>query len=549
VRDRQAGGSSELERGRQAYAARQWLDAYEALTRADEAGRLAPTDLELLATAAYMRGRDDEWVASHERAHQQYLESGDLRRAARCAFWIGLSLDLRGEIGPASGWFARAQRLVERLDADCAERGFLLIPECFRLLAAGQPATAAEKGAEAAAVGERFGERDLFALGVLVQGQMLAEAGNVSDGLALLDEAMVAVTADEVSPVVTGIAYCAVILTCQQVYEVRRARDWTHALDRWWAQQRDLVAFTGRCLVHRAEVLQFGGSWTAALEEARRAGRRFVETNSQAAGLAYYREGELLRLLGRFDAAEDAYHAAGAAGWEPQPGLAQLLLGQGRQDASAAAIRRASAETAEPSKRAGILPAYVEIMLALDDVDEARAACDELADIATRYDSAMLQAMLAHARGAVELASGDPRSALVALRRAFDTWQSLDAPYEMARTRVLIARACGALGDDDACSRELAAALSAFASLGARPDAARVEALIGGGAAAESHGLSARELEVLRLVAAGKSNREVAAELVISEHTIARHLQNIFAKLGVSSRAAATAFAFEHELV
>jgi DNA-binding CsgD family transcriptional regulator/tetratricopeptide (TPR) repeat protein len=542
-------GDAELERGRRAYAQREWLDAYEALTRADATHGLAAPDLELLATAAYMRGRDDEWVTSHERAHHQYLEAGELPRAARCAFWIGFSFDLRGEMGPASGWFARAERVLERVDVDCAERGFLLIPRCFRLAGDGDPATAAATAAEAAAVGERLGNRDLFALALLTQGQMLALAGRVPDGLALLDEAMVSTTADELSPVVTGIVYCAVILTCQEVYELRRAREWTLALDRWWKQQPEMIAFTGRCLVHRAEVLQLGGSWTAALEEARRAARRFVETKSRAAGLAHYREAELLRLLGDFDAAEEAYRAAGAAGWEPQPGLAQLRLAQGRPDAAAAAIRRASAETTDPPTRAGILPAYVEIMLALGDIDDARKACAELDEIAARWDSAMLHAMLAHARGAVQLAAGEPRASLVSLRRAFDAWQTLDAPYEVARTRVLLASACGALGDEDGRARELAAALAQFSALGARPDARHVETLIREGAPTDMHGLSGRELEVLRLVAAGRSNREIAATLVISEHTVARHVQNIFAKLHVSSRAAATAFAFEQQLV
>jgi ATP/maltotriose-dependent transcriptional regulator MalT len=310
-----------------------------------------------------------------------------------------------------------------------------------------------------------------------------------------------------------------------------------------------MIAFTGRCLVHRAEVLQLGGSWTAALEEARRAARRFVETKSRAAGLAHYREAELLRLLGDFDAAEEAYRAAGAAGWEPQPGLAQLRLAQGRPDAAAAAIRRASAETTDPPTRAGILPAYVEIMLAFGVIDDARKACAELDEIAARWDSAMLHAMLAHARGAVQLAAGEPRASLVSLRRAFDAWQTLDAPYEVARTRVLLASACGALGDEDGRARELAAALAQFSALGARPDARHVETLIREGAPTDMHGLSGRELEVLRLVAAGRSNREIAATLVISEHTVARHVQNIFAKLHVSSRAAATAFAFEQQLV
>jgi ATP/maltotriose-dependent transcriptional regulator MalT len=546
---RQGNAASALDRGRDAYAARAWADAYALLRSADEAEPLAPPDLGLLATASYMLGRDEEWVAAHERAHHLHLAAGEAELAARAAFWIGLSFVLRDEIGPAEGWFGRAQRILEEHGADCVERGFLLVPYGYALLAGGDPAAAGGIAADAAAVGRRYGNRDLFAVALLLQGQAAAVDARVGEGLALLDEAMVAVTTEDLSPVVSGLVYCAVILACQELFEVRRAREWTLALDRWCRQQPDLVAFTGRCLVHRAEILQLGGSWPDALEEARRASRRFVETNNRTAGLALYREAELLRLQGELEGAEEAYRAASRAGWEPQPGLAQLRLAQGRAAAAAAAIRRAAAESSEPLRRAALLPAYVEIMLATGETDEARTACDELESVAGKYASGMLDAIAAYERGAVELAAGNAAGALDLLRRALDSWRALEAPYEAARTRVLIGEACRALDDTDACQLELEAALAEFVRLGARPDAARVEQLLGRRRDDSEHGLSRRELEVLRLVAAGRSNREIAAELVISEHTVARHVQNIFGKLRVSSRAAATAFAFEHELV
>jgi ATP/maltotriose-dependent transcriptional regulator MalT len=541
--------ASALERGRDAYAARAWVDAHALLQRADESEPLAPPDLTLLAIASYMLGRDDEWVAAHERAHHLHLETGDAEAAARAAFWIGLSLALRGELGPAEGWFGRAQRLLDECDADCVERGFLLISYGQGLLAAGDAAAAGAVGAEAAAIARRFGDRDLFAFAVLLEGQAAVFDARVREGLQLLDEAMVTVTTDELSPVVAGIAYCGVILTCQEVFEVRRAREWTQALEDWWQQQPDMVAFTGRCLIHRAEILQLGGSWNDALKEARRACRRFNETNNPTTGLALYREAELLRLQGDLDDAERAYRAASRAGWEPQPGLAQLRLAQGRADAAETAIRRAVAETADPLRRAVLLPAYVEIMLAAGEVDEARAVCDELETVAQRYSSALLDAITAYERGAVELAAGEAPGALELLRGALDAWRILEAPYEVARTRLLIGEACRVLGDTDACELELEAALAEFVRLGALPDAVHVERLLGRTPDDNAHGLSPRELEVLRLLAAGKSNRQIAATLVISEHTVARHVQNIFGKLRVSSRAAATAFAFEHGLV
>ncbi len=546
---RQGEVASALERGRNAYAARAWVDAHALLQQADGSEPLGPSDLALLATAAYMLGRDEEWLAAHERAHHLHLEAGEAEAAARAAFWIGMSLALRGELGPAEGWMGRAQRLLDERSADCAERGFLLVAYGHGLLSAGDAAAAAAVGADAAAVARRFGDRDLLAFAMLLEGQAKVFDARVAEGLQLLDEAMVAVMTEDLSPVVCGIAYCGVILTCQEVFELRRAREWTQALAEWWQQQPDMVAFTGRCLIHRAEILQLGGAWSDALEEARRACRRFSETNNPTTGLALYREAEVLRLQGDLDGAERAYRAASRAGWEPQPGLAQLRLAQGRVDAAESAIRRTLAENADPLRRAVLLPAYVEVLLAAGKLEEARSACDELEAVAARYSSALLDAIAAYERGAVELAAGDAPRALEHLRRALDTWRTLEAPYEVARTRALVGEACRALHDTDACALELEAALADFVRLGALPDAARVERLLGRSPGPPEHGLSARELEVLRLLAAGKSNRQIAETLVISEHTVARHVQNIFRKLRLTSRTAATAFAFEHDLV
>ena len=540
VRDR----VEELERGREAYARRAWREAHEALTVVQERQGLAAEDLDLLAICAFMLGRDDDAIAWLERAHQRFLETGQARRAARSAVWIGLNLASRGRIGPATGWLGRAQRILEH-EGECAERGYLLLPLMFQHEAAGDFAAAGEAAAEAVRIGERFGDRDLFALAVHGQGSMLIKDGRVREGLGLLDESMVAVTVEELSPIVTGVVYCGVILACQEVYEVRRAREWTRALSDWWALQPEMVAFTGRCLVHRAEILQLDGAWPDALEQARRAGERFLETKNPAAGLARYRQGELLRLQGEFAAAETAYKQASTLGWEPQPGLAQLRLARGRPKAAAAAISRAEAGATQLLDRMRLLPAYVEIMLAVGEVEAAGRACDELEELAHGYESGMLEAMVAHAEGSVQLAVGEVPAALVSLRRAGDLWQALEAPYEIARTRVLVGEACRLLGDDEAAALELEAARGIFERLGAKPELGRLAART----PADAHGLSRRELEVLRHVASGKSNREIASGLVISEHTVARHVQNIFSKLGVSSRAAATAFAFEYDLV
>jgi DNA-binding CsgD family transcriptional regulator len=539
-------GVDQLDRGRAAYTRRAWREAHAALSAAEPLGA---EDLERLATAAYMLGRDDEYVELLERAHHEHLRGGERLRAARCAFWIAIDLNILGATSRATGWIGRARRLVESEPRESVERGYLQLHRMLELEAAGDHEAAVELGAETVALGERLGDPDLFALAAQDLGILLIEHGRVAEGLALLDEAMVAVTAGELSPIVNGYVYCGVIMGCRSAYEPRRAQEWTAALTRWCEQQPDLVSFTGTCRLHRAEILQLRGAWGEALDEARRARERSeLAHNAASAAQAHYRQGEVHRLRGEYAAAETAYRAARDGGCEPQPGLALLRLAQRNGDAAAAAMRRMLGETEAPSARAALLPAHVEIMLAIGDAEAARDACTELAAIAERWAGGMLAATAATARGAVDLDAGDARAALVALRRACQTWRELEAPYEAARTGVLVGVACAALGDHDAAESELARARDAFMRLGAAPDVARVDALRGG-APAQTHGLTARELEVLRLVAGGRSNREIAAALVISEHTVARHLQNIFAKLGVSSRTAATAFAFAHDLV
>jgi DNA-binding CsgD family transcriptional regulator len=540
----------ELQRGREAYARRAWLDAYESLSRADEAEPLGADDLELLATSASMAGQMDEYFGILERAHRAHLDSGEELRAARAAFFIGMNRAIRGEMGPAGGWFGRAQRLVERAGRECAEQGYLLIPLALERRETGDLEGANAAAAEAGALGERFGDTDLSTVALHVQGHIRIKQGRVREGLALLDQAMVAVTAGEVSPVLSGVVYCGVIAGCEEAFDPRRAHEWTNALTRWCEEQPQLVAYTGRCLAHRAGIMQLRGAWQEALAEARLARERCEQVmNRPATGQAFYQQGELHRLQGDFAAAEAAYRDAHRYGREPQPGLALLRLVQRDVDAAAAAIRRVLGETAQPLERALLLPAYAEIMLAAGEGEEARTTCRELAEIATRAESAMLAAIAAHVRGAVELAEGDAEAALAALRHARQVWQELDAPYEVARVHVLVGLACRALGDDDTAVLEFDAARGVFEQLGAAPDLARLDSLTPKGEPREGHGLSARELEVLRLLAAGKTNRQIAAALVVSEHTVARHVQNIFAKLRVSSRTAASAYAFEHDLV
>jgi DNA-binding CsgD family transcriptional regulator len=446
------------------------------------------------------------------------------------------------------GWLARAQRLLERTGRECVEQGYLLLPVAEQKLDAGEIETACATAARAAEIGERFRDADLVACARHVQGRALVLQRQVKHGLELLGEAMIAVTAGELSPIMTGLIYCSVIDACQQIYAFDHAREWTCALAQWCDEQPEIIAFTGACRVHRAEILQLQGAWGEAIEEARHACERSPGANPQAAA-AFYQQGEVHRLRGEYAQAEEAYGHASQRGWEPQPGLALFRLAQGRKDMADAAIRRVVSATNDPLRRSRLLPAYIEIMLAIGDIEEARDACRELDDIALNFGTAVFEALAAHARGMVQLAEGDAEGALGSLRSAWQVWQQIDAPYYAGRVRMLVGLACRALGDQEGARLEFHAAQLVFERLGAAPDLARIASLTRDTANHHAAGLTPRELQVLRLVSTGKTNKRIAAELSLSEKTVDRHLSNILTKLNVPSRAAATAYAYQHSLL
>ena len=546
---RERAAVSALDRARDLYDRRAWNDAFHALVAIDASQDIAVDDLERLAWAAALSGHDGELLNLFERLYRGQVAAGSPLKAARVAIWSGMRLAARGEAGHASAWLARAERLIDEVGNDCVERGYLLVPTVFRFFRAGDPASGYAVATEAETIGARFSEIDLVAIAGMQRGRAQLELGKIKEGQATLDGAMLAVSSDQCSPFVTGLIYCAVIDACQEIYAFDRGREWTNALSNWCETQPQLETFSGTCMAHRAEILQIEGAWSDAIAEAERASSRLSpQVDPQAAASAYYQKGEILRLRGQLDESEKAFLESSRVGGDPQPGLALLRLAQRRPEDAASSIRRALTVMAGRLQRARVLPAAVEILLAVGDTEAAKGAADELQALARDYATDVLVAMAAHAGGAVSLAGGEAAAAVEPLRQASAIWLRIGAPYLAARPRVLIGLACRALGDEDGAKVELLAARSVFEKLGAAPDVARVDALIGGKHRRRGD-LTTRELEVLLKVAMGKTNKAIAAELSLSEKTVDRHVSNIYNKLDVPSRAAATAYAYEHGLL
>jgi DNA-binding CsgD family transcriptional regulator len=534
-----------VERARGSFERRLWADAFADLAAADREGDLDAEDLERLAFAAYMVGRDDECEEAWIAAHHAWSRRGHPERAAGCAFWHALGLFFRGDLAPAMGWVARGGRLLEGSRAECVEQAWLqmltALPRLFEGLA-----DAGASFVEAGEVAARFDDADACTFARLGRGYSLILEGRIAEGMALLDEVMVSVTADEVTPLLAGIAYCQVIALCEAVFDLRRAMEWTEALTRWCDAQPGLAPFRGNCLVHRCEIFQLQGAWTDALDAARRACEWLAGPPPwKVLGSAYYQLAEIQRLRGELEEAEESYRRASVAGRDPEPGMSLLRLAQARTNLAVPSIRRALDEAHDPLARSRLLPACVEVMLETGDVRAARTAADELAGIAAQFDAPYLHAVADDSSGAVLVAEGCPEAALRVLRRAQRVWRELEAPHRAARVRLLIGVACRELGDGASAELEFEAARSVLEELGAGPDLERVRRAIG---SPTPGGLSRRESEVLTLVAAGKTNRAIATDLFISEKTVARHVSNIFAKLRLSSRSEAAAYAYKHGL-
>jgi DNA-binding CsgD family transcriptional regulator/tetratricopeptide (TPR) repeat protein len=538
-----ADGATRLSEARELHAQSHWAEACVQFAAADRVGQLDVDDLERYAEAAQILGRIPEAIQLLRRAFNLRIDAGEVDQAITSAFWLFQALIINAEFARARGWAAQLRRSMPDVD-----NGWLLFTEAYFMIATGDYDQAAQLLARAADMGSRRRDTDLIAFATTVWGRALIKAGRFEEGLSRLDEAMLPVMERDTSPRATSMMYCSAIATCHEAREFGRAHEWTDALGAWLDSLPRLGgAYFGNCRIYRAYLMCLRGSWQEALEEVAFVCDDLSGNYGQlVAGHAHYQLAEIHRLLGHAEA-EASYRQAAELGGPTQPGLSLLRLIQGEVDKALLGIRRALAETPGQLERLDLLTAAVTIMLAAGDIDAARQATAELAGIAAVYSTPGLQAELAAARGAVALSDRDPATALPLLRNAARSWREIDAPYAVATVSVLIGLACRAVGDEDAAEVELTSARSTFARLGAHPDVRRVEQLLHPAQAVGP--LSAREIEVLKLVAAGKTNRAIATELFVSERTVHRHVSNIFHKLGVHSRTAAASYAIQHHLV
>jgi ATP/maltotriose-dependent transcriptional regulator MalT len=536
--------SQRLDVAREALASHAWPEAYALLSGVPEQDD--PEWFEALADAAWWLSRLDECIAARQHAYASYDERGATRAAGQCAVWLYEHNCFQGRPAVARGWLQRARRNLEG-DEECVEFGALLLREAECEHGSGEMDKAHQRATQAMQLGRKLRSADLEAEALQTIGRILIDQGEHASGLAHLDEAMLFAVEGRLNPYATGKVYCSLVSACHELGDINRALEWSDAVTQW-AETHPVSMFPGLCRVHRADLLQWRGDWPQAEAEARQACAELEFMHLPVAADAMVQIGEIRRRLGDHEGAEEAFQRAEELSGQAWSGIALLRLAQGRRQAAAKVITQAlDGASAHKLGRCKLLPAYVQVLVEVGELDHARAGADELTEIAQEYESPMLLAAAATARARVELGSGDPGAACATLNEALDRWSELNAPYEVATTRLLMGHACRDKGDVLSANGAYDAAQAIFERLGAATDARASRDL----RVRESFpcGMSEREVEVLRVVAKGRTNRQIATELQLSEKTVARHLSNIFAKIDVASRAAATAFAFEQGLV
>ena len=529
---------------------------HEALRRSDwqvalDAARAADVDTPALeadrldseAEAAWWLGRLDECIVAREAAYRLYDEQDDRRRAGQCAVWLWEHHAICARPAAANGWLRRARRALDA-DTECVAFGNLLLREAEMAHGAGALDRAVELATTALDLARRLRSTDLEAEALQTQGRILIDQGRVDEGMAHLDEAMLFAVEGRLGPFATGKVYCSLIGACEELGDFDRAAEWTDATLRW-SESHPFAIFPGICRLHRAIVLKRRGVLGAAEEEAARACEELRESHVANSAAAWAEVGDIRRRLGQLDQAEGAFARSQEVSGAPCGGLALLRLAQGRVEEAMSIMTSCVARQTNPLGRAGLLAMLVQIAVGAGDLDAAHRALSELETTVDTFATASLLATGQSARGRLMLADGDP-AATVTLQQAVESWRGLGVPYEEATARTLLGQALRAAGDEPGATASFDAAARLFDQIGARLDAREA---LGDGKPALPAGLTEREVEVLGLVAGGLTNNDIALQLFLSPKTVSRHLSNIFTKIGVSSRASATAFAVEHHLL
>lgn len=537
--------TDELAPVREAIARHDWQGAFDAGTAVAAAvPELEAERADLVADAAWWLGRLDECIAARELAYRTFSDLGEKLRAGQCAVWLYEHHRFRARPAIANGWLRRARAALDG-QPESSAHGALLLREAERAHGEGALDEALALNQEVVALARRLRSADLEAEALQAAGRVLIDQSEVDEGMGHLDEAMLFAIEGRLGPYSTGKVYCSLISACEELGDTDRAAEWTEATMRW-AEDHPFAVFPGLCRVHRAVVLKRRGALAEAEQEALRAGQELVGSHLGNSAAAHAEVGDIRRRLGDLDRAEEAFDRARELCGRPCGELAVLRLAQGRVDAAAAIVTECLRETTTNRlARARLLPILVQVAVATSDFDAAEAALSELDDIARAFDTPMLRATLESARGRLLLAQGDAAAPEI-LQAAIDRWQALGVPYEVATARTLLGQARRDSGDEAGAAASFTEAVALFDQIGAHLDARLVQDTTKPELPA---GLTEREVEVLQLIATGVSNSDIAATLHLSVKTVSRHLSNIFTKIGVTSRAAATAFAFEHELV
>jgi tetratricopeptide (TPR) repeat protein/predicted Ser/Thr protein kinase len=466
-----------LETARAALERQAWPEAFAAFKESDSQTELAAEDLEGWATAAFWMNRIDVAIATRERSHAKYVKAGHTACAARAAIDLAHDNYYMGARSVCNGWLARAEALLKTVPG-AVEIGYVARFKAQVAIEADQDLDTAWKHAtKALEVAERHDDADLRALATQDRGRVFVLKNHIKEGMVLLDEAMAMAISGEVSAFVVGATYCNMISMCEKIADYRRAGEWSDQAVRW-CQPHSESAFPGICSVHRAEVMCVRGDWAGAEDEAERAAGRSDGYSAAVAAEAYYVMGEIKLRRGKYEDAEASFQEAHRRGRHPVPGMALLRTAQGRVDAARSMIDRALSGSALDLDRVRLLPAGVEIALAVGDVVTARTRADELVTLAERFESNVFSAHAAQSAGAVALAEGDVETALFLLSKARENWQAVNMPYEEARTRICMANAYWREGETDLAELEALAARAAFESLGAAVDLDRTNSLI-----------------------------------------------------------------------